>query len=73
MESQCMHVAKFLEITNNTNNYAGVRQFADWSNTAVMCLCTQAVWSRLHARLLAHRVRGASMSRDDCHNSQTIG
>ena len=27
-----MHVAKFLAITNNTNNYAGVRQFAAGQN-----------------------------------------
>ena len=47
-----MHGAKYLASTNNTNNYAGVRQFADWSKTAVMCLCTQAVWPGfLHASL----------------------
>ena len=32
-----MHGDKFLAITNNMNNYAGVRQFADWSKTAVNC------------------------------------
>ena len=55
-ESKCMHGAKFLAITNNTNNYAGVRQFADWSKTAVMFFCTQAagvvkISSCMHASL----------------------
>ena len=35
-----MHGAKFLA---TMNHYAGVRQFADWSKTVGMCLCTQAV------------------------------
>ena len=39
-ESQRMHGAKFLA---TMNHYAGVRQFADWSKTIGMCLCTQAV------------------------------
>ena len=43
MESLYRHEAKFLAITNNANNYAGVRQFAYWSKTASMCLCSQAV------------------------------
>ena len=73
MDSQCMHGAKFLAITNNTNTYAGVRQFADGSKIAVMCLCTQAasvvkISLCMHASILAHRVRGASMSQDDCDN-----
>ena len=31
-----MHGATFLAIANNTNKYAGVRQFVDWSETAVI-------------------------------------
>ena len=42
MESQCIHGAKFLAITNNTNKYTGVRQFANLSKTAVVFICTQA-------------------------------
>ena len=65
-----MHGAKFLAITINTNNYAGALQFADWSKTAAMCLCTQAVWSIFLCAytLVAQCVGGASMSRDDCDN-----
>ena len=37
-----MHGAKFLAITNNTNKYTVVRQFANWSKAAVVYLCTQA-------------------------------
>ena len=65
-----MHGAKFLAITINTNNYVGVLQSADWSKTAAMCLCTQAMWSIfLYVyKLVAQCVGGASMSRDDCDN-----
>ena len=74
MESQCMHGAKFLAITNNTNTYTGVRQFANWSETAVVYLCTQAA-SVVKISLCMHgslHIVGEeiqpSMSRYDCDN-----
>ena len=62
-----MHGANFLAITNN---YAG---FVSLPTGQKPPSCASALKQCgldlfMHARFLAHRVRGTSMSRDDCDN-----
>ena len=61
-----MHAAKFLAITNNTTNYAGV---ADWSKPTVMSLCIQAVWPGF---LLACTLAYTSCERVELFNATTM-